>query len=150
MPSAIWWPGGVDEHGVPRLDDRPGFTEWIKKFAGHRVMFGVRQEPRRQGSQSMRYYRGVVVPDIAKASGVSDPDDFKDVHEGLAWKFLRIADGPMGQPRRRSTAKDDLNQDEMTAFIDQCITWAETSIPGCEVRRTDEVDWSQVYDPGWR
>src|SRR3990167_2710947 len=120
------WPGKVDQGGVLHLNDKPTYSEWVKKLAGYDVLVSVRKAPRRQGFQSMRYYRGVVVPDIAKATGVIDPDDFESVHEGLAWKFLRIADGPMGEPRRRSTAKDDLTQEEMTAFIDQCIQWAES------------------------
>lgn len=145
---SAWWPARVT-HGAVRLHDKPGYDTWLQKYEGRDVVVTVKPVPTRQGIKSMRYYRGVVVPDIATATGVIDPDDFEDVHEGLAWKFLRIADGPMGEPRRRSTAKDDLTQDEMTAFIEQCITWAESSIPDCQVRRPDQVDWSRVYDPGW-
>jgi hypothetical protein len=112
----------------------------------------LRAVPKRQGSQAMRYYRGVVVPDIAAASGVDDPDDYQSVHEALAWKFLRIEDHPQFEyPRRRSTAKDDMTQEELTAYIDTCITWAETSIPGCRVRRPDDIDdWSQVPNYDWK
>jgi hypothetical protein len=110
----------------------------------------LRAMPKRQGTQAMRYYRGVVVPDIANASGVDDPDDYGSVHEALAWKFLKIADHPQfGYPRRQSTAKDEMTQDEMTAYIDKCITWAETSIPGCRVRRPEEIEWDTVPDHGW-
>jgi hypothetical protein len=37
----------------------------------------------------------------------------------------------------------------MSAYIDQCITYAETTIPGCRVRRPDEVDLDQIPDYGW-
>jgi hypothetical protein len=112
----------------------------------------IKPIPKRQGTQSMRYYRGVVVPDIALASGVDDPDEFESVHEALAWKFLKIADHPLyGYPRRRSTAKDDLDQAEMSAYVTQCIEWGESSIPGCLVRRPDEIDdWQQVADYHWK
>jgi len=104
-----------------------------------------------QGFQSMRYYRGVVVPDIAQACGYTDPEDYPEVHEALAWKFLQISNHPQfGYPRRRSTSKQDMSQEEMTAYIDQCITYAETSIPGCRVRRPDEIDWDHVSDATWK
>jgi hypothetical protein len=138
--------GFVDDAGQFALDDRAAFKAYLQKLKGHEVVVSVRKRPRRQGTQAMRYYRGVVVPDIAEACGYSDPDDYPQVHEALAWKFLRIADHPqLGYPRRRSTAKDELAADEMSAYIDQCIQWAETTIPGCRVRRPEEADLDSVY-----
>jgi hypothetical protein len=92
-----------------------------------------------------------VVPDIALACGVDDPDEFEAIHQSLAWKFLRIADHPQyGYPRRRSTSKNDLSQDEITKYIDDCIQWAESSIVGCRVRRPDEVDdLDNIYAPDY-
>lgn len=126
------------------------FGQWdqtaYRKFAatlgdGTEWLMVIKKKPSRQGSQSMRYYRGVVVPDIAEACGYSDPDDFDAVHESLAWKFLRIEDHPqLGFPRRRSTAKVDMNAEEMSAYISKCIDWAEFNIVGCKVRRPNEVD----------
>lgn len=115
----------------------------------------IKRKPRRQGTQSMRYYRGVVIPDIADACGYDDPDDFDQVHQSLAWKFLRIEDHPtLGYPRRRSTAKGDLSADEMTVYIQRCIDWAENpanGIVGCRVRRPNEIeDWEglpMVWQP---
>lgn len=146
---AVGWLGFVDQRGQFKLDDRKKFIEWVKRFAGHEVVLTVKRKPRIQGTQAMRFYRGVVVPDIAHACGYTDPDEYADVHTGLAWKFLRLPDGPFGEPRRRSTAKDDMTQEEMSAYIDQVITYAETSIPGCRVRRPHEVDLDRVVDPGW-
>ena len=140
------WIGFVNDKGL-KLDDRDGFIQWVvKRFEGEEVKVTVRKKASRQGRQSMRYYRGVVVPDIAHACGYTEPDDWPAVHESLAWKFLRLPDHPLGYPQRQSTSKDEMPQDEMTAFIDQCITWAETSIPGCRVRRPDEVDLNDVPD----
>ena len=146
---AVGWLGFVDDAGTFSLDQRGKFREWIRKFKGQEVVVTVKRRPRPQGTQSLRYYRGVVVPDIARACGYSDPDEYEQVHEGLAWKFLRIADGKFGQPRRRSTAKDDMSQEEITVYIDQVITYAETTIPGCRVRRPDDVDLDRIADQEW-
>ena len=144
------WTGFVDDAGHFSLDKRREFAEWVKRFAGREVTVTVKKKARKQGSQLMRYYRGVVVPDIAEACGYSDPEDWSQVHESLAWKFLRIADHPeLGFPRRRSTAKDDMSQDEMSAYVSQCIEWAESSIPGCRVRRPNEIDVDDVYAPDY-
>lgn len=100
----------------------------------------IRPKQKRQGSQSLRYLRGVVIPDIAEACGYSDPDDYQDVYDGLMWKFYRLPDGPFGQPRRRSCAKDQMSQEEITEVISKFIEYAESSIPGCRVRRPNEID----------
>jgi hypothetical protein len=127
------------------------YHRYVKAVAeGEERQVVLRPAPKRQGTQSQRYYRGVVVPDIAMACGVTDPDDYGAVHNALAWKFLRIADHPeFGYPRRRSTSKDDLSQSEMSEYIDQCIQWGETSVPGCRVRRPNEIDWDQTPDYEW-
>jgi hypothetical protein len=144
------WLGFVDDAGHFALDKRGEFKAWVKKFAGHEVVLTLKKKPRAQGSQSLRYYRGVVVKDVALAMGESDPDEFETIHNALAWKFLRLADGPMGEPRRRSTSKSYMSQEEITAYIDAVITYAETSIPGCRVRRPNEVDTEAVHDPEWK
>lgn len=140
--------GFVDDAGNFALDDRGAFLTYVQKFKGQEVSLTVKKKPIRQGDQAMRYYRGIVIPDIAEACGYADPDDFETVHDGLAWKFLRLPDGEFGQPRRRSTSKDDLSKQEMADYIDKVITYAETSIPGCKVRRPDEVDEDDYKD--WR
>lgn len=139
----------VDDAGQFALENRAAFRAYLQKFKGQEIVVSIKRAPKRQGDQSMRYLRGVVVPDIATACGYADPDEYQEVFEGLAWKFLRLPDGPMGNPRRKSTAKDAMTQDEMTAFIDQVITYAETTIPDCRVRRPEEVDFEHVHDPGW-
>lgn len=141
--------GFVDDAGNFSLDKRREFLAWMKKFAGHEVVVSVSKKQRMQGTQSMRYLRGVVVPDIASACGYADPDDWPDVWEGLAWKFLRLPDGPFGEPRRRSTAKDKMTQEEITGLIDQIILYAETSIPGCKIRRPEDVNMDRVVDREW-
>jgi len=142
--------GLVTEDGAKLVLDKPDvYREYIKKFAADEVVVSVKRKPRGQGTQQLRYYRGVVVPDIAEACGYSDPDDYQSVHEAMAWKFLRLPDGPFGEPRRRSTSKSDLTLDEMTRFLDQVITFAETTIPGCRVRRPEEVEMDNTVDQEW-
>lgn len=142
--------GFVDDAGHFALDSTKAFRAYVQKFKGREVEIHVKEKRRQQGTQSMRYYRGVVIPDIAEACGYSDPDDYEAVHDALAWKFLRMPDHEQfGTPRRRSTAKGDLSQPEMTAYIDQCITWAESTIPGCQVRRPEDVDFGEVRET-WR
>lgn len=142
----------IDDDAQIGLQNRKAFRADVERHKGHEVVITIKRKPRRQGTRSMRFYRGVVVPDIALACGYDDPEDWPAVHESLAWKFLRIADHPeLGFPRRRSTSKSDLSAQEMTDYISQCIQWAESSIPGCRIRRPDEVDdmesvWAPDYD----
>ncbi len=145
----IYWGAFCDDEGHLGFDDPASWRAHLRKFVGKSVLVSVKRKSERQGSQSMRFYRGIVVPDIARACGYSDPDDWQDVHDALAFKFLRLPDHPeLGTPRRRSTAKDDLTAAEMTDYISACIEWAESSIPGCHVRRPDEVDdMGAIYAP---
>lgn len=140
----------VDDAGNFVLESQKAFRSYVQKFKGQKLVLSVKKWAKPQGSQSMRYYRGVVVPDIAEACGYSDPDDFQAIHSALAWKFLRLPDSEFGTPRRRSTGKDDLTQEEMTAYVSQCIEWAESSIPDCKVRRPDDIDYTalpELWEP---
>lgn len=140
----------VDDAVKLGIDDRRGFRAHLETLKGQEVVVTVKKRPKRQGSQQMRYLRGVVIPDIAEACGYSDPDEYQSVFEAMAWKFLRLPDGAFGEPRRRSTAKDAMTQDEMTRFLDQVITFAETSIPDCRIRRPEDVDMDRIVDPEWK
>ncbi len=140
--------GFVDDSGYFAFDRSPQWKLFCEKHKGHEVLLIAKRKPARQGSQAMRYYRGVVIPDLARACHLDgDEEDLRNTHEGMAWKYLRIADGPFGNPRRRSTKKDDLSQAEMAEYIDKVIRWAETSLENCHIRRPHEVeDWDTVQD----
>lgn len=142
--SSLVAQGFVDDAGMFSIDHRSAFREAVKRFKGQEVIVTVKPKPRRQGSQSLRYLRGVVIPDIAEACGYSDPDDYQSVYDGLMWKFYRLPDGPFGEPRRRSCAKDQMNQEEISAVIKTLTEWAESSIPGCRIRRPEEVDMDNM------
>lgn len=148
--STIHWFDAVKAEGKVQFgSDRETaiYRKHIEQFGdGEDLQIAVRKKPRRQGYSAMRYYRGVVVVDICEASGyLPTPENCEQVHQALAWMFLRISDDPkFGTPRRRSTAKDDLSGPEMTEYIDKCITYGETEIEGCRIRRPHEVDWEHV------
>lgn len=137
--------GFIDDDGHFALDDREGFKTYMRKFTGQEVVLTVKRRVV-QGSQSLRYLRGVVIPDIAEACGYSNPDDYQSVYEGLMWKFFRLPDGKFGEPRRQSCAKDTMTQEEITKVIDTLITYAETTFVGCRVRRPEEVDLDTVNE----
>ena len=128
--------------------DAPGEMQaYIKRaLKGQEFVIDVKRKPRAQGSQALRYLRGVVIPDIARACGYIDPEDFQEVYNGLMWKFFRLPDGPFGEPRRESCAKNAMSQDRLTQVIDTLITYAETSIPDCRVRRPEDCDMDRVRD----
>lgn len=139
----------VDDAGHFKLDNRDQFHEAITVFAGKEVVVTVKQKPRRQGNQQLRYLRGVVIPDIARACGYTDPDEWESVYDGLMWKFRRLPDGPFGEPRRMSAAKDKMPMNELSKLIDELIVYGETSIPGCRIRRPGEVDLETAFEPDW-
>lgn len=148
MPAFI---AVVSENGEKLHFDHPDQVRTcIAKHAASEVVVSIKKRPRRQGDQSMRYYRGVVIPDIAQACGIADPDDYESIHDALAFKFLKLPDSIFGTPRRRSTGKDDLSQEEISKYIDDVIQYAEADIVGCRIRRPEEVDLDDVYDPEWR
>jgi hypothetical protein len=150
MRPARHFIGFVDDSGRFALDDKAGFRKACLQYAGEEVLVTIKKKPRFQGDKQMRYYRGVVIPDIAEACGYDrdDEGDCEQVHESMAWKHLRISDHPeLGYPRRRSTAKGDLSLEEMAAYIDAVILDAEASIPGCSIRRPEDVDMDKVYAP---
>lgn len=147
--STIRWFEAVKTDGKAQFvsdEETALYRAHIADFGdGEELQFAVRKKPRRQGYSAMRYYRGVVVVDICRGTGlVPTPKNCESVHDALAWKFLRIADDEkFGTPRRRSTAKDDLSQDEMSKYIDDCILYGETELM-CRIRRPHEVDWDHV------
>jgi hypothetical protein len=141
----------VSEDGAKlHFDDPSAIRAYVKKFAADEVVVTVKKRPRSQGTQQLRYLRGVVIPDIAKACGYTDPDDYQDVYEGLMWKFARLPDGPFGEPRRESAAKSQMSMERLSQLIDEMIAYAETTIPGCQVRRSEDVDMDTVVDQEWQ
>lgn len=151
MAAAAMFLGVVTEDGSRLVLDKPdAFKKAFAKYAADEVVLTLKRKPKDSTWQQFKYLRGVVIPDIAVASGVTEPDEYEAVFDALAWKFLRLPDGLFGAPRRQSTSRDEMTREELAAFTDKLITWAETSIPGCEIRRPEDVDMDRVVDPGWK
>lgn len=144
-----WFLGFVDDAGKFSLDNRRSFQDYIQRFRGEEIIVTVQRKPKKRSWKQLKYYRGVVVPDIARSQGETDPSNYQSWHEGIAMKFLRIADGPFGVMRRRSLSYHDMSQDEVNAYVNNVILWAETELLDCRIRRPDEVDESTIIDPRW-
>lgn len=135
--AGMVWDGVREKQRTFKLLDGKTLDVWLRP----------RQKP--QGTQSMRYYYGVVIPAIAQACGYDDPDDWPAVHESLAWKFLRLKDHKLGYPQRQSLRKTEMSQEAMTAYLSQVIDYAEHNIPDCSIPRPEDVDYSQLYAPNY-
>jgi hypothetical protein len=150
--AAVAWLGFVDDAGHFALDDRRGFLTWVaEKFRGQEVIVTVRQKPKRGTLPQLRYFRGVVIPDIARSQGYTAAS-YQEVYEGVMFRFAPLPDGPFGAPRRKSLSMGDggMTLEERTQLIDDVIVWAETELTDCRIRRPHEVDLDDVYDPGWK
>jgi len=145
--ASVTFTAFVDDAGNFALDKRESFYRDIEPFKGCEVVGTLKKKTYRHGNQQLRYLRGVVIPDIAKACGYIDPEDWPDVYNGLMWKFFRLPDGQFGEPRRESCAKDRMSTERLTEVIDTLITYAETTIPDCRIRRPEEVDLDNTYAP---
>ena len=79
----------------------------------------VRKHKAQRTSKANRYYWGVVIHLLSEHTGY-EPDE---MHEVLAFKFLRIEDCPItGAPRRQRTPKT--NTAEFADYVDRCIRFA--------------------------
>jgi hypothetical protein len=106
----------VDDQGKLSLYHPDIFKREVKRLAGKRVDVTVKQHRETRSSQANRYYFGVVIKLIAEHCGY-EPDE---MHEVLAFRFLRIEDDPItGSPRRKRTPKT--NTKEFADYVDQCI-----------------------------
>lgn len=132
--------------------DRDLFYSSLTEFGdGELVELRIRSMPRRQANGQMRYYRGVIIPDITRAIGeMPTPGNCERVHQALAWIFLRVEDHPIFHtPERKSTGKKDFSSQEMTDFLSDVIQYGETEIVGCRIRRPHEVDLDTTPET-WR
>ena len=106
----------VDDQGKLSLYHPDIFKREVKRLAGKRVDVTVKQHRNTRSSQANRYYWGVVIRLVADHCGY-EPDE---MHEALAFRFLRIEDDPItGSPRRKRTPKTDTK--EFADYVDQCI-----------------------------
>ena len=109
----------VDDHAVLAFERPERLSVQLQRFIGQAVEVVVRKPKSQRSSQANRYYFGVVVKLLAEFCGY-EPDE---MHEALAFRFLRIEDDPItGSPRRQRTPKT--NTKEFADYVDQCIRFA--------------------------
>jgi hypothetical protein len=109
--------------GKPHVapEDRGRFADYMTQFIdGEEIRMRLTRKGKDATDPQRRFYRGVVVPIFAEFMG--EPSD-EYVHQVLAWRFLRIEDDQWGTPRRKSTAKGKMTDQEMSDYIDRLISW---------------------------
>jgi len=143
VSQTVVWRGFVDDAGHIALLEKANFREWVQRYRGRHVSLTVRLS-RLQARHAMRYYRGVVIPDLAAAADY----DVRAMHNAAAWKFLSLPAGKFGEPRRRSTG--ELGPTELREYIDAVVAWGEAEF-ACHVRRPTDVELATVTDrPDWQ
>jgi hypothetical protein len=96
--------------------EKPMRTSYLRSLAGQEVEFTIRKAKKERSPRAHRYYFGVIVPMLAEHCGYEKDE----MHELLAFKFLRTEDDPItGSPRRKHLPETDSK--EFTDYIDSCI-----------------------------
>lgn len=123
----------VDEDGKLHLQSPEVFKQAVRAYAGKFVELTVKEQRNRRSDRANRYYFGVVIKLVAEHCGY-EPDE---MHEALAFRFLRIEDDPVtSSPRRQRTPKTSTK--EFAEYVDQCIRFAAEL--GVYVPQPHEVD----------
>jgi hypothetical protein len=102
-----------------KVDDRTALANYARTLGDGMLELVVRKHKAQRTSKANRYYWGVVIHLLSEHTGY-EPDE---MHEALAFKFLRIEDCPItGTPRRKRTPKT--NTSEFAEYVDQCVRFA--------------------------
>src|SRR5262245_15531509 len=119
--------------GNLELADRAEFRRGLRRLGDGKVIVTVEKPKRPRSTQANRYYFGCVVRVIAEEIGIADPEE---MHEILAFKFLRLEDDPVtGSPRRRRTRT--MTSAEFSKYVRDVVTWAEADM-GWRIPRPEE------------
>jgi hypothetical protein len=111
--------GRVLPGGLLVWDSPKDYNRAVRALAGKHVEGILRKRRTKRSSQANRYYFGVVVKILAEHCGY-DP---QEMHEALAFRFLRIEDCPItGAPRRKHTPETDST--EFSEYVNHCIRLA--------------------------
>lgn len=117
--------GVIADNGTFLADPpmRAAFKMHRLRLKGERVVVTIGKEKARRSSQANRFYWGVVIAAFCEATGY-EPDE---MHELLAYRFLRIEDDPLtGQARRKRTPKT--NTQEFSDYVNQCQRFGATEL----------------------
>lgn len=113
------WRGKVTHDGRLQFEDAIAAAAHLGKLRGQQVDITITRHRFSRSLSQNRYYWGVVVTLLAAHCGY----ERDEMHEALAFKFLRIADCPVtGSPRRQHTPACDTA--EFSAYVEACIRLA--------------------------
>lgn len=111
--------GRVLPGGLLVLDKPKDYARHVRAHRGRFVEMLLRKRKTTRSSKANRYYFGVVVKLLAEHCGY----DRQEMHEALAFRFLRIEDCPITKtPRRKRTPETDST--EFAEYVDHCIRLA--------------------------
>ncbi len=92
------------------------YRRLVESLAGCDVDITIAKHRAQMSDRSRRYYFSVIVPLIAEYCGYEKDE----MHEALAWKFLRIEDDDLtGTPRRKHLPA--LDSPDGAEYLDRCI-----------------------------
>ncbi len=92
------------------------FVRLMQELNGQDIDVTVTKHRAPMSDRSRRYYFSVIVPLIAEYCGYEKDE----MHEALAWRFLRIEDDDLtGTPRRKHLPA--LDSPEGAEYLDRCI-----------------------------
>lgn len=116
--DALWY-GRVLPGGLLVLEKPKDYNRAVRALAGKHVELTIRKRKTVRTSPQNRFYFGVVVKLLAEHCGY----ERQEMHEALAFRFLRIEDCPItGAPRRKRTPETDT--EEFGQYLDSCIRLA--------------------------
>lgn len=118
--------------GQPRVIDRVKYSDFVAGFdEGARVLISIVEEEEKRRPRANNYYRGVVLPTMARASGWFTADE---IHKIMAARFLTVQDAD-GNDYVRSTA--GLSIREMYEYTNEVIAFAAEM--GIQIPEPNEV-----------
>ncbi len=102
-----------------KVEDRHALAKYARSLGDAPLELVVRKQKSQRSSRANRFYWGVVIHLLSEHTGY-EPDE---MHEALAFRFLRIDDCPItGAPRRQRTPKT--NTAEFGDYLERCIRFA--------------------------
>jgi hypothetical protein len=114
VDGEVTFTGEIDRDGKIQVDQRELFRTKRLEWRGKRIVLEMRREGSRS-SQANRFYWGVVIAAFCDVTGYESDE----MHELLAFKFLRLDDDPVTKmPRRKRTP--DCHSAEFAEYVDKC------------------------------
>jgi hypothetical protein len=133
MKGATTFIGSV-KNGRLVLDNRAAFDRFTRLLDGKRVELQIRKFRKQRTVRQNNWVRGVLVPQLAMATG-ADPEDYDSLYMELKRKYIGVIElgGGLAVVKRGR----DLSTEEYSRFMEDCQRFA--SELGCYVPFPDEV-----------